>query len=119
MPRIKGECRACEGSGQSTSGYECWSCGGKGYLPAQTKEQKAAYVQSQGQTRSHHCHWPGCGKDVPPAVWGCKEHWFRLPKRLRDRIWATYRIGQEVSMSPSREYLDVATEVQEWVKENA
>jgi len=31
---------------------------------------KADYVRSQGQTRNHHCHWPGCDKQVPPAMWG-------------------------------------------------
>jgi hypothetical protein len=38
----------------------------------------------------HTCHWAGCGKAVPPKLWGCKEHWFRLPSHLRARIWATY-----------------------------
>jgi len=38
---------------------------------------KADYVRSQGQTRNHHCHWPGCDKQVPPAMWGCKGHWYR------------------------------------------
>lgn len=82
-------------------------------------QEKREYVKSQGQTRKHHCHWPNCTKDVPPAMWGCKEHWFKLPKRLRDRIWATYRPGQEVTMTPSKAYLIVANEVQEWIKENA
>lgn len=77
---------------------------------------KAAYVRSQGQTRDHHCHWPGCGKNVPPAMWGCKAHWFALPKHLRDRIWATYVPGQEVTLTPSREYLAVADEVQAWIR---
>lgn len=40
---------------------------------------KADYARSQGQTREHHCHWPGCDKQVPPAMWGCKE---RSPMRL-------------------------------------
>jgi hypothetical protein len=79
---------------------------------------KRAYVRSQGQTRDHHCHWPGCDQPVPPAMWGCKRHWFKLPKRLRDRIWATFRPGQEVNMTPSDEYLAVATEVQKWIRDN-
>ena len=53
-------------------------------------EDKRAYVKSQPQTREHTCHWPGCKKQVPPAMWGCKKHWFMLPKHLRDRIWAAY-----------------------------
>ena len=79
---------------------------------------KADYVRQQGQTRPHTCHWPGCGKQVPPAMWGCKEHWFRLPKYLRDRVWAAYRPGQEIDMSPSREYLAVTDEVEQWIAAN-
>jgi hypothetical protein len=80
------------------------------------KNPKVRYVKSQGQTRKHHCHWPGCPKQVPPAMWGCYPHWMRLPKSLRDRIWATFRPGQEVSQTPSREYVEVAREVQAWIK---
>jgi hypothetical protein len=29
-----------------------------------------------------------------------------LPKRLRDRIWATYRPGQERDKRPSSEYME-------------
>lgn len=77
---------------------------------------KADYVKSQGQTRAHTCHWPGCGKQVPPAMWGCKAHWFKLPQSLRNKIWATYRPGQEVSMTPSQDYLDAANEVDAWIR---
>ena len=49
-------------------------------------------------------------------MWGCREHWFRLPKRLRDRIWATYRPGQEVDKRPSAAYLTVAKDVQKWIR---
>lgn len=66
---------------------------------------------------AHTCHWPGCGKHVPPAMWGCREHWFALPKPLRDRIWATYRRGQEIDKSPSAEYLMAADDVQKWIAE--
>jgi len=48
-------------------------------------------------------------------MWGCRDHWFKLPKRLRDAIWDTYRIGQEVRMDPSPEYVTVAHEVQAWI----
>jgi hypothetical protein len=85
---------------------------------AQPRAAKARYVQSQSQTRAHHCHWPDCDKQVPPAMWGCKPHWMRLPKALRDRIWNAYSPGQERDMSPSDEYLQVADDVQRWIKEN-
>lgn len=77
---------------------------------------KRAYVKNQGQTREHHCHWPGCRAQVPPAVWGCKPHWFALPKDLRDLIWKTYEPGQEVDLSPSAEYLEAAEKVQAWIR---
>jgi len=77
---------------------------------------KQDYVKRQTQTRRHACHWPGCDKQVPPAMWGCKPHWFRLPKTLRDRIWRTYRPGQERDMSPSSDYLAAANDVQRWCR---
>lgn len=76
---------------------------------------KADYVRSQGQTRAHHCHWPGCTKQVPPAMWGYSPHWFALPARLRARIWATYKPGQEVLLTPSAEYLAAADAAQKWI----
>ena len=79
---------------------------------------KADYVRGEAArntTFHHHCHWPDCDKSVPPAMWGCRQHWFKLPPRLRSRIWATYRPGQEVTKTPSREYMVIAQEVQEWI----
>lgn len=77
---------------------------------------KAAYVKSQRQTRKHECHWPGCPVQVPPALWGCKPHWFRLPPDLRRRIWDAYRPGQEKDLNPSDSYMQVAREVQDWIR---
>lgn len=76
---------------------------------------KVAYVKSQRQTRDHHCHWPGCEQQVPPAMWGCRQHWGRLPKYLRDKIWESYRPGQERTMTPSKAYVEAAREVQNWI----
>lgn len=49
-------------------------------------------------------------------MWGCKAHWFRLPPDLRRRIWDAYRPGQEKDLSPSETYVQVAREVQDWIK---
>lgn len=86
---------------------------------ASTHRQKVDHVRRAQQTRSHTCHWPGCTQQVPPAMWGCKSHWFRLPKALRDRIWATYRAGQEETLTPSVAYLEAADAVQCWIRQNA
>lgn len=64
----------------------------------------------------HTCHWPGCKSQVPPRLWGCKKHWFMLPKHLRDKVWSAYVPGQEISKTPSPEYVRVAEEVQAWIK---
>ena len=81
-------------------------------------ETKADYVRRQPQTRPHTCHWPGCAKQVPPAMWGCKPHWFALPLALRNKVWAAYRPGQEATMTPSDAYLAVADEVDRWIREH-
>jgi hypothetical protein len=82
---------------------------------------KAAYVRRMSQlpdNSGHHCHWPECNKPVPPAMWGCKTHWFKLPMRLRNRIFAAYRPGQEISKTPSAAYIAVAQEAQAWIAES-
>jgi hypothetical protein len=77
---------------------------------------KYDHVRHAAQTRGHGCHWPGCSQQVPPAMWGCRRHWFMLPKRLRNVLWREYRAGQEEGRSPvSGAYLDVANEVQRWI----
>lgn len=77
--------------------------------------EKVAHVRRQRDTGGHHCHWPGCTKHVPPAKWGCLPHWNALPRDLRDRIWQTYRPGQEISKTPSAAYIQVARDVQAWI----
>lgn len=81
---------------------------------------KFEYVRDRMRTpaRGHHCHWPGCTRKVPPALWGCKEHWYALPRELRDRIWRTFKPGQEQSKTPSREYVEAAKAVQAWIAAN-
>lgn len=47
-------------------------------------------------------------------MWGCRPHWYTLPVALRDRIWSAYRPGQEIDKNPSKRYIAVAREAQEW-----
>lgn len=63
---------------------------------------------------SHTCHWPGCKKEVPPEMWGCKPHWFTLPPEIRRNIWTNYVKGQEITKDPSPAYIAVAREAQIW-----
>lgn len=109
------------------NGDMCQYCGeilsGNGYAqtcracstPIRKKVQHVKRAK-QPPKNTHTCHWPGCQKKVNPAFWGCNEHWKRLPKNLRDNIWATYRPGQENDKNPSPRYLEVAKEVDEWCR---
>lgn len=79
---------------------------------------KADYVRGEAArntTFDHHCHWTGCEANVAPAFWGCRKHWYMLPVELRNRIWRAYKPGQEVTKTPSAEYVAVAREVAEWI----
>jgi hypothetical protein len=79
---------------------------------------KVAYVLAQPQTREHECHWPGCTEQVPPAKWGCRAHWFKLPTGIRRAIWLAYQPGQEKTMTPNAAYIKAANAAQQWIKEN-
>lgn len=82
---------------------------------------KADHVRAEiaaGAETVHHCHWPDCTENVAPAAWGCKKHWFKLPQTLRNKIWIAYKPGQETTKTPSRLYVEVAREVQEWIAAN-
>lgn len=56
---------------------------------------------------AHTCHAHGCERTVPPRMWGCRAHWFGLPKKIRDAIWREYRPGQENDKKPSWRYMAV------------
>lgn len=79
---------------------------------------KVAHVRAAGQTRRHHCHWPGCKQQVPPAMWGCRHHWYSLPTDLRRGIWRSYVPGQEITGRPTAAYIAAARAVQAWIKAN-
>lgn len=79
---------------------------------------KVAHVLRAEQTRLHHCHWPGCQRQVPPARWGCRPHWYSLPIDLRNAIWKAYVPGQEIRCKPSPAYVIAARAVQDWITAN-
>ena len=55
---------------------------------------------------------------VPPKMWGCRPHWYKLPKTLRAKVWAAYVPGQEITKTPTAEYVAVAREVQRWIDDH-
>lgn len=81
-------------------------------------QAKVAYVKAAGQVRRHHCHWPGCERQVPPAAWGCRGHWYSLPIDIRNAIWKAFRPGQEISGRPNEAYIAAARAAQNWIAAN-
>ena len=80
------------------------------------QSEKVAHVRAADQARPHVCHWPGCEAQVPPAMWGCRAHWYRLPKEIRAEIWRAYRPGQERDGRPSVAYIRAANKATAWVQ---
>ncbi len=42
---------------------------------------------------AHLCPVGGCRQKVRADRLMCRHHWFRVPRRLRDAVWATWRSG--------------------------
>lgn len=64
---------------------------------------------------AHTCHATDCKRDVPPSMFMCGPHWRRVPRPLQQRIWETYRKGQEEDKMPSADYCRAAREAVVWV----
>ncbi len=43
------------------------------------------------------CPHPDCRRQVPTDMFGCRDHWFQLPRPIRDAIWAAWRAGDRVA----------------------
>lgn len=48
-------------------------------------------------------------------MWGCRKHWYMLPKPIRDEIWRTFQPGQEDRKDPSPAYVRAARAAQDWI----
>lgn len=60
---------------------------------------------------THKCFWPTCSATVSTTMFGCRRHWFRLPKRIRDKIWEGYRNSRSI-------WLEAAKEARRFAEEN-
>jgi hypothetical protein len=65
---------------------------GKGPGRQQTPLRPAAVV----------CPVPGCHELIDPSRLMCRRDWHRVPKRLRDRVWCTWRSGRGASSRAHR-----------------
>lgn len=79
-----------------------------------TEQPFAHMLDYTTNQRSLPCQWPGCTLNVAPRFWGCKRHWFQLPKPLRDRLWNSYVSGQFIYKQASEDYLAAADDAHWW-----
>lgn len=41
-----------------------------------------------------HCPITGCSEQIDPSRLMCRQHWYQVPKPLRNHIWSTWRSGK-------------------------
>lgn len=76
--------------------------------PADTVDALAKdFGLSNRPRRPHYCHAHGCIIEVAPKMFMCRKHWYMVPRKLRDAIWAEYKTGQERTKTPTLRYLAV------------
>jgi hypothetical protein len=58
----------------------------------------------------HRCPGLGCERRVPADQVACRDHWFQVPKPLRDEVWSAWRALQSAAGDPvaAEERHDVA-----------
>ncbi len=49
------------------------------------------------------CFWPGCSTRIQMTQLGCRMHWYRLPREMRNAVSTTYRDGARLA-EQSTEY---------------
>jgi hypothetical protein len=49
------------------------------------------------------CPVPGCDETIDRTRLMCRRHWYRIPRRLRDRVWRTWRSGSAVASGAHQE----------------
>lgn len=57
---------------------------------------------------THTCHARDCKAHVKPEMLMCVTHWRKVPKDIRDAVWANYRHGQCDDMRPSKAWHSAA-----------
>jgi len=49
------------------------------------------------------CPVTGCEEQIDPSRLMCRKHWYRVPRQLRDRVWATWRSGEGILSAEHQE----------------
>ena len=77
---------------------------GRPALTSKLAERRAVRELTAGRGRgpgrrptalqSGRCPVPRCRERIDPSRLMCRDHWYLVPKDLRDMLWATWRSGQ-------------------------
>lgn len=57
----------------------------------------------------HHCHARGCKASVRPELLMCFPHWRKVPARIQQAVYRTYRPGQCDDKRPSEAWHEAAS----------
>ena len=49
--------------------------------------------QPPARSKAIRCPVPGCAEAIDPSRLMCRRDWYRVPKEVRDWVWATWRSG--------------------------
>lgn len=74
-----------------------------------TCPQRERWRNDDAGSRGHECPWPGCTERVPRYHWGCKPHWYRVPRELRESCTWAWRYGT------AADHMAVLEEIDEWI----
>jgi hypothetical protein len=54
------------------------------------------------------CPVPECNQPIDPSRLMCAADWYRVPKRFRDQVWATWESGRGVDSAEHRAIVALA-----------
>lgn len=70
-------------------------------------------VEHVAPRSTHRCNWPGCRVDgLHPGMWGCKNHWYLLPGKLRSKLyrlskaWAFETLEYDAAMAKAQSFIE-------------
>lgn len=89
-----------------TTDVGCLMCRGK----TPPRGARCKTCGRKGEPIEHTCHADGCDVEVPPRMLMCLRHWRMVPRTIQRQIWNEYVPGQEITKTPTAQYVYVMKE---------
>jgi hypothetical protein len=79
-----------------------------------TSEQDSRLLKTMAKCRFT-CKIPGCERTRQPDQLMCRTHWYQVPQRLRQRVWAEFRhaAGSRAHLAACHEAIESVVRQQE------